>query len=126
MNFAERIKDLRKSRGLDQAQMGAVIGISGPAVSKWETGKSEPDIKVLVFLCDYFKISADYLLGRTEYKDFVWRDETGLTKEELEDVAAQVYTKTEEEPQELSPEEVAQLRAMLNEWKRTGKKAASG
>lgn len=106
--------------------MGAIIGISGPAVSKWETGKSEPDIKVIIFLCDYFKISADYLLGRTEYREFEWRDEFGMTEKELADAANQIFSKPENEQQELSTEEIAQLRAMLDEWKNTGEKTSSG
>lgn len=65
MNLAENIADLRKNRGLTQAQLAEALHITPAAVSKWETGASVPDLDTLVALADYFRVSMDDLLGRT-------------------------------------------------------------
>jgi len=58
----ERISMHRKAAGLTQEQLGAKLGISGQAVSKWEKGDSLPDILLLPELCDIFGITTDDLL----------------------------------------------------------------
>ncbi|MGL4737650.1 MAG: helix-turn-helix domain-containing protein [Cellulosilyticaceae bacterium] len=59
--ISEKISELRKVRGLTQEQLGATLGISGQAVSKWEKGESMPDIMILPSLCEIFGISVDAL-----------------------------------------------------------------
>lgn len=118
MNYSDRIKELRKSKGMEQLQFGAAMGISGPAVSKWETGKAEPDIKAIIKMCDMFNVSADYLLGRTDWPLFVWRDAQGNVAEEQPEVFQTV---------ELTRDEVAMLRDLLDERARMAKeKNAAG
>ncbi len=63
MKIHERIAFLRKEKALTQEQLGALLGISGQAVSKWEKGESMPDILLLPDLCAILQTSADYLLG---------------------------------------------------------------
>lgn len=58
----EKICTLRKAKGLTQEQLGAKLGISGQAVSKWEKGETLPDILLLPDLCKILGISADELL----------------------------------------------------------------
>ena len=58
----DRISMHRKAMGLTQEQLGAKLGISGQAVSKWEKGESMPDILLLPKLCDIFGITTDDLL----------------------------------------------------------------
>lgn len=58
----EKISALRKERGLTQEQLGAKLGVSGQAVSKWECGESLPDILLLPDLCKLLNTSADSLL----------------------------------------------------------------
>ena len=62
--FGERIKELRKQKGLSQEELGQYFSISGPAVSKWESGNSEPDNVTLLKLSDFFGVSVDYILGK--------------------------------------------------------------
>lgn len=59
----EAITEHRRTLGLTQEQLGAQLGVSGQAVSKWEKGESMPDILLLPELCDIFGISVDALLG---------------------------------------------------------------
>lgn len=65
--FPERLRELRKEHGLTQKSLAAVIHKSAMAISHWEKGDSQPDFDLLLELCDYFEVSSDYLLGRTEY-----------------------------------------------------------
>ena len=61
-----RIKQLRTERGLLQKDIANTIGISLRAYQYYERGERTPDIETLEKLADYFQVSTDYLLGRTE------------------------------------------------------------
>lgn len=60
--IGEKICECRKARALTQEQLGAKLGVSAQAVSKWECGESYPDILMLPQLCELFGVSADALL----------------------------------------------------------------
>ena len=61
MNIGNKIKELRKRRGITQEQLAESIGISFQAVSKWETGIALPDITLAPLLASYFGVSMDEL-----------------------------------------------------------------
>ena len=63
--FAQRLKTLRKERGITQQQLADGVGISKGGLSYYENAGRTPDISILERFADYFKVSADYLLGRT-------------------------------------------------------------
>lgn len=63
-----RIRVLRVSRGLKQADLAKEIKVSQGALSGYETGRYEPDIKTLKAIADFFGVSVDYLLGKDEKK----------------------------------------------------------
>lgn len=65
--FRNRLKELRKDRNLTQKQLSIILNTTNSSICDWETGRAEPDLATLVFLCDYFEVSADYLLGRKDY-----------------------------------------------------------
>jgi transcriptional regulator with XRE-family HTH domain len=62
MTFGDRLQALRKARGLSQEQLADEMQISRQAVSKWESGQSEPDTDKIVMLSKYFGVTTDYLL----------------------------------------------------------------
>ncbi|MBZ4687319.1 MAG: Helix-turn-helix domain protein [Clostridiales bacterium] len=64
--IANRIKELRKSKNLTQIELAKQIGMSRAALSLYEIGKREPDSKTINKLADFFNVSTDYLLGRTD------------------------------------------------------------
>ena len=66
MNIADRIQQLRKSKGLSQEELADKIGVSRQAVSKWESEQSTPDIEKIILLSDYFETTTDYLLKGIE------------------------------------------------------------
>ena len=59
----ERLKEIRKEKYLTQADVAKAIGISVSAYSNYEQGIREPSLEILIALCKFFKVSADYLLG---------------------------------------------------------------
>ena len=61
MNIGNRIKELRKQRGITQEQLADRIGVSFQAVSKWENNISLPDITLVPSLASYFGVSMDEL-----------------------------------------------------------------
>lgn len=63
---AERIRELMKESGLNQVRLAANIGLKQNTISAWLLGKKEPCIQSLWLLADYFHVSIDYLVGRTE------------------------------------------------------------
>ena len=64
-----RIRDLREDRDLRQSDLAQATGIDQRTISNYETGKSNPDSYALIKLADFFNVSIDYLVGRTQ-RDF--------------------------------------------------------
>ena len=61
-----RIRELRKARGWQQADLAKLIAVSRQAVGNYETGERAPDLETIGKLCDIFGCTADYLLGRSD------------------------------------------------------------
>ena len=66
MYFAQRVKQLRKNKHLTGKQLGNILGITKTGISYWENGRSVPDNEMLLKLADFFDVSIDYLLGKTD------------------------------------------------------------
>ncbi|MDT3325419.1 MAG: helix-turn-helix domain-containing protein [Bacillota bacterium] len=66
--FAERLKELRKEKGLTQQKVADILNISQPNYRRWESGERRPSVETLVMLADYFDVSTDYLVGRKNEK----------------------------------------------------------
>lgn len=64
--FSARVKALRESKGLSQDALGKIIGVKRYSVYTYEKGRNYPDIPRLIALADYFDVTTDYLLGRTD------------------------------------------------------------
>lgn len=64
--FSARMKELREARGLSQEAVGKIIGVKRYSVYGYEKGKSYPDIPHLIALAEFFDVTTDYLLGRTD------------------------------------------------------------
>ena len=64
--YAERIRRLRKGRGLSQEELAARLGVSRSAVGMYETGKREPDFATWETIADLFDVDMDYLMGRSK------------------------------------------------------------
>ena len=60
-----RIKELRKARNITQLKMAMDLNMSQNTISRYENGEREPGLEELVRIADYFDVSVDYLLERT-------------------------------------------------------------
>ena len=60
------IKKLRKEKGLTQISLQMKTGVEQALISKYETGERVPPTDTLILLADFFDVSIDYLLGRTD------------------------------------------------------------
>lgn len=61
-----RIRDLREDMDLRQIDVANATGIDQKTLSNYETGKTNPDSYAIIKLADFFNVSADYLIGRTD------------------------------------------------------------
>ena len=61
-----RLKELRKKKGISQLRLATDLNTTQNTISRYETGEREPGIDELIKIADYFNVSVDYLIGRTE------------------------------------------------------------
>ena len=71
MKFHERMRSLRKEKGMTQKEMAAELGVGYRALQCYEYNERYPDVLGLVAIADYFDISLDYLMGRSDVRE--WR-----------------------------------------------------
>ena len=60
-----RLKELRRSRGISQLKLAMDLNMNQNTISRYETGEREADYSTLICIADYFNVSIDYLLERT-------------------------------------------------------------
>ncbi len=65
--FGQKLKLLRKKRGLTERQLGECLNFSNQSVSFWENGEREPKLDTLIAIAKFFDVSVDYLLGISEF-----------------------------------------------------------
>ena len=68
-NFSERLRELRKERGLKQKDMAEICGLKVRSYQQYEYAENYPTVPGLVFLADYFGVSLDYLMGRKDERE---------------------------------------------------------
>lgn len=64
--LSAQFKKVRLEKGLTQKQVAAALGITEQAYQRYEYGKTVPSALVLISLADYFDVSLDYLVGRSD------------------------------------------------------------
>ena len=79
--FGDKLRALRMEKKLTQNDLAARLGIVGASVSSYEKNKQYPSVEVLIQLCQTFDVSADYLLGLSDDKNF---NTSTLTEEQLQ------------------------------------------
>ena len=68
------IKDIRLRKGLTLADVAAALGVSSVVYSRYETGKRQPSIDMLIQMADIFGVTVDFLLGRQDIEDSTLSD----------------------------------------------------
>ncbi|MVX66930.1 helix-turn-helix domain-containing protein [Clostridium chromiireducens] len=72
--IGKRIKELREFNKLTQAELAKKLGLSRPAITKYERGERIPDFYTILSLSDIFCVDVDYLVGKTNFKNFEERE----------------------------------------------------
>ncbi len=108
--FGKRIKSLRQKMGLTQVELGKMLNVTDLAVTKWESDASLPNTITLIKIADYFNVSIDYLLCRTDiHKEKVYKLDI-----DSNNINVEIHKNY---PYNLSPEEVEIL---INQLKDVG------
>lgn len=87
---AKRLSALREESDQKQQIVAKELGINTVTLSGYEIGKSEPNLEVLVRLADFYKVSLDYLLCRTDTKIQFDKEEYAARDQERKDVQAKI------------------------------------
>ncbi len=66
-DFPGRLRRLRERNRLKQYRLSELCGLSSDMVRKYESGDVKPSVEALKAIADYFDVSTDFLLGRTDY-----------------------------------------------------------
>ena len=94
--FSKRLVSLRKEKKLTQYDLAELLGFSRGQIGNYEQGTREPDQNTLLKISDFFNVSVDYLLGKTDVKNYLedpnvtialHSDETSLDYSDLSDEA---------------------------------------
>ena len=67
MTYSERLIEIRKAQSLTQVDVARGTGLSEVAVQNYEGGRRKPSFDALIALADFFNVSLDYLVGRSDY-----------------------------------------------------------
>jgi transcriptional regulator with XRE-family HTH domain len=94
--IGKRLRQLRNEKKISQEELSRLINISRPTYAQYEIDRRVPEYNTLERLADYFNVSLDYLVGRSEYrslmKDNHWIfSEIDLSNEEMLDKVPMVY-----------------------------------
>ena len=65
-----KLKELRKEKGISQLKLAMDLSMNQNTISRYETEERQADYETLIKIADYFNVSIDYLLGRTETRTF--------------------------------------------------------
>lgn len=105
-SFGERLKELRNERKLHQSHFADIFGISSSAVGSYERNEREPSYKLLVAFSEYYNVSLDYLLCKSDERltvDDYCKQTTHLFDDLLNkyDIELSGYQLTEEDKRKL-------------------------
>lgn len=102
MTFGQRLTELREEKDIFQKELAAHLNVSISTISNYENDVHYPDVIILCKLADYFHVTIDYLLGRTDYR----YDPATLNRRLSKDYNVAEYINT---TLELSPKDIADV-----------------
>lgn len=68
-SFGQRMKELRKERNMTQQSMADIFSVKLRTYQGYEYGESYPEVAKLIAIADYFDVSLDYLVGRSDVRE---------------------------------------------------------
>lgn len=84
MTLGVRIKQLRKEKELTQTELGKHLNVGKSTISQYETDTNMPDPEMILKIANFFNVSTDYLLGRSDKRKETLDDEP--TPQEIEEI----------------------------------------
>lgn len=112
MKFEDRLKELRIENKYSQIELGKKIGASNVTISQYESGTRKPDIDTINELANFFNVTTDYLLGRSNIRNPYSNDDLSLSDHDV--IAA--HGKTEKV--ELSEEDLQDIQDFLKQMRK--------
>ena len=79
--LSNRLKQLRIEKGKTQKEMAKDLGTTDVSIGRYEKGEREPKTDMLNALANYFDVTTDYLLGRTDNRKLTVKDEKSIQKD---------------------------------------------
>lgn len=89
-----RLKLLREKSNLSQGKLAREIGVSQPVITKYEAGIIYPSYPILIKCADYFNVSTDYLLGRTDTQEVCFNKDIFETEMVIENMVERCFDST--------------------------------
>ena len=74
MDYIDRLTEIRNDRDIKQSTIAEILGVKQSAVSKYEKRRTQSSVDDIIKLCNFYKISADYILGLPENLEFPKRN----------------------------------------------------
>lgn len=84
--LGQRLKLIREEKNINQIELAKILNIGNTTVSQWESGKRQPDYATLIKIADYFHISIDWLLGRTDQRELPQKDQNNIDDIDVEKI----------------------------------------
>lgn len=107
--FIKRLTELLEENNITQLELAHKIGVTNVTISRYLSGERSPRIEILSKIAEYFSVSTDYLLGRTEIRNILSKEE--FEKNLLNSEFAKKYTP-------LTEEQKKTLKALMEVWEK--------
>jgi len=114
VSFGERLRESRESKGLNQPEIAKILSVAKQTISNWENDNRFPDKDMLVKLADFFNVTIDYLIGRTDIKTAL------VVNEKVNGNDIQLEVNSKEYPNGMTHEEVLKVLEAYEKLKGAG------
>ena len=94
--FSQRLKLLRNEKNLLQKELADKLNISRSTIASWESGNRIPELGAIEKLSDFFEVSIDYLLGKTDFRNHAETIALHRTDSPTDDLPQEALDKIEE------------------------------
>jgi transcriptional regulator with XRE-family HTH domain len=114
VSFGERLRESRESKGLNQPELAKILSVAKQTISNWENDNRFPDKDMLIKLADFFNVTIDYLIGRTDIKTAL------VVNEKVNGNDIQLEVNSKEYPNGMTREEVLKVLEAYEKLKDAG------
>ncbi|RJS59177.1 hypothetical protein CJ483_03100 [Bacillus sp. PK3_68] len=117
MEYGERLKKLRNERGISQQEFADRLKINRSTYARYELGKTQPDFETLQKIADYYSVTIDFILGRSDNTNTQTNDEKEM-KEFFSNPKLNLFFKEMKESPEEQLEELREIWEVIKKRKK--------